>query len=154
MLIQDQFDIIQNLQTFPILQTSFLVGTFCRFLQQDGSKKALTLADNSLKIDIKTKEKYIRLFDYQMILFFSCTLLKERSVSPSKATPQPSPSSAWRATPPTPPCSASPFEMFKVANCTLLRSEIPHLVTRLSKKRPWMSSFHQRLKRTFLWRCR
>ena len=28
MLIQDQFGIIQNLQTFPIPQTSFLVGTF------------------------------------------------------------------------------------------------------------------------------
>ena len=28
MLIQDQFGIIQNLQTSPISQTSFLVGTF------------------------------------------------------------------------------------------------------------------------------
>ena len=37
MLIKDQFCIIQNLQTSPIPQTSFLVGNFCRFLQQDGS---------------------------------------------------------------------------------------------------------------------
>ena len=38
MLIKDQFGIIQNLQTSPILQTSLLVGTFfCCFLQQDGS---------------------------------------------------------------------------------------------------------------------
>ena len=38
MLIQDQFGIIQNRQTSPISQTSFLVGTFfCRFLQQDDS---------------------------------------------------------------------------------------------------------------------
>ena len=28
MLLQDQFGITQNFQTFPILQTSFLVGTF------------------------------------------------------------------------------------------------------------------------------
>ena len=28
MLIKDQFGIIQNLQTSPILQASFLVGTF------------------------------------------------------------------------------------------------------------------------------
>ena len=38
MFIKDQFGIIQNLQTSPILQTSLLVGTFfCCFLQQDGS---------------------------------------------------------------------------------------------------------------------
>ena len=40
MLIQEKLGIIQNLQTSPIPQTSFLVGTFfCRFLQQDSSKK-------------------------------------------------------------------------------------------------------------------
>ena len=37
MLIKDQFGIIQSLQTFPIPQTSFLVGIFfCCFLKQDG----------------------------------------------------------------------------------------------------------------------
>ena len=39
MPIYDQFSIIQNLQPSPIPQTSFLVGIFFRFLQQDSSKK-------------------------------------------------------------------------------------------------------------------
>ena len=33
----NQFSIIQNLQMSPIPQTSFLVGIFGRFLQQDSS---------------------------------------------------------------------------------------------------------------------
>ena len=38
MLIEDQIGIIQNLQMFPIPQTSFLVWTFsCQFLHQDDS---------------------------------------------------------------------------------------------------------------------
>ena len=42
-MIKDQFGIIQNLQTSPIPQTSFLPWTFfCRFLQQDCSKYAST----------------------------------------------------------------------------------------------------------------
>ena len=50
MLILDQFGIIQNIQTSPIPQTSFLVGTFfCRFLQQDGSNYVI-LSGNSTTI--------------------------------------------------------------------------------------------------------
>ena len=35
--MKDQIGIIQNLHVSPILQTSFCVGTFFRFLQQDSS---------------------------------------------------------------------------------------------------------------------
>ena len=39
MLILDQFGIIQNLQTFPIPQTSFLVGTFLPFLTTQATQQ-------------------------------------------------------------------------------------------------------------------
>ena len=40
------------LQIFPIPQTSFLVGIFCRFLQQDGSSFSLQVFKKIIKVDL------------------------------------------------------------------------------------------------------
>ena len=50
MLIYDQFGIIQNLQTLPTPQTSFLVGTF---FAPSHSKMALAVAGHFYSMPIK-----------------------------------------------------------------------------------------------------
>ena len=50
MLVYDQFGIIQNLQMFPIAQTSFLVGTF---FATSYSKTALDWNINELENELE-----------------------------------------------------------------------------------------------------
>ena len=62
MLIQDQFDIIQNLQTSPVPEPVSCLDFFCRFLQQDSSSQLLprsclakTHCNNNVKQAIQKK---------------------------------------------------------------------------------------------------
>ena len=62
MLIQDQFDIIQDLQMSPIPKTSFLVGTiFCRFLQQAGSSQCSDQKVLQHQINENLAEDFLRM---------------------------------------------------------------------------------------------
>ena len=56
MLIKDQFGIIQNLQTSPIPQTSFLVGTF---FAASYSKMALANAILQIHSRLETSWNYL-----------------------------------------------------------------------------------------------
>ena len=55
------FGIIQNLQTSPIPQTSFLTGTFCHFLQQSGSSFKIKIFCCSEKVSLLSCMNWITL---------------------------------------------------------------------------------------------
>ena len=75
MLNQDQFDIIQNLQTFPIPQTSFLIEIFCSFLQQDGSnieQEALLILFLDFVPDLQTFACKVKVASTNAFCFTDC----------------------------------------------------------------------------------
>ena len=64
MLIYDQFVIIQNLQTSPIPQTSFLVWTF------------FTTSSNKMALEFPVFRKYTLALFFCMIMASFCQLLE------------------------------------------------------------------------------